>query len=112
MTSRIDPSERTVNSILRTPFASLEVVRLGRTEWRISDTSEPERLLGYIERQRPRRFEVLWMTDPMRWGYAESFGEALVAFGDSARFTGETFLERAVPVARRNAGGRRGILST
>ena len=61
-------------------FAGLEVVRLSRTDWRVSERNVPEQLLGYIERQRADRYEVLWMTDPMHWGYAGSFEEALAAF--------------------------------
>jgi hypothetical protein len=63
-------------------------------DWRASATGEPDQLLGYIERQRGDRYEVLWMTDPMRWGYAGSFEEALAAFGDSSRFNGEIVEER------------------
>jgi hypothetical protein len=77
----------------------LNVVKLDRTDWRISSMTEPEDLLGYIERQRGGRFEVLWMSDPMRWGYADSFDEALVAFSDSLRFTGEVADKRRSTVA-------------
>jgi hypothetical protein len=73
----------------------LSIVRLGKTDWRISSQADGDELLGYIERQRSGRFEVVWMTDPMRWGYAESFDDALLAFGDSVRFTGEIFDRRA-----------------
>ena len=76
-------------------YPSLSVVRLGKTDWRISDALDPDILLGYIERQRADRFEVTWMSDPMRWGYARSFDDALTAFADSARFGGEIFPERA-----------------
>jgi hypothetical protein len=88
-----------MKSARRQPFDGLDVVRLSRTDWRVSKRAEPEQLLGYIERQRGDRYEVLWMTDPMRWGYAPSFEDALVAFGDSARFTGEILAERAVSTA-------------
>jgi hypothetical protein len=81
----------------------VELVRLGRTEWRVNDALEPNRLLGYIERERSDRYEIVWMTDPMRWGYATSFEDALVAFGDSLRFTGEIFERRARVVGRRRA---------
>ena len=76
-------------------FDTLSIVRLDKTDWRISSGSNPDQLLGYIERQRSGRFEVTWMTDPMRWGYAASFEEAVLAFGDSVRFAGEIFDERA-----------------
>jgi hypothetical protein len=76
-------------------FSALSVVRLGRTDWRISSGVDGEELLGYIERQSGGRFEVLWMSDPVRWGYVDSFDEALVAFGDSVRFSGEVFGDRA-----------------
>jgi hypothetical protein len=97
----------------RASFPSLEVVKLGRTEWRISDAAEPMRLLGFIERQRAGRFEVVWMSDPMRWGYADSFDAALLAFGDSARFTGEIAANRTLDADRDRAsalfGSRRRI---
>jgi hypothetical protein len=76
-------------------FGLLSVVRLGKTDWRISSGSSPDDLPRYIERQRSGRFEVTWMTDPMRWGYAASFDEALLAFGDSVRFAGEILDNRA-----------------
>lgn len=80
----------------RASFPSLEVVRLGRAEWRISDAAEPAQLLGFIERQRAGRFEVVWLSDPVRWGYADSFDAALLAFGDNARFTGEIVANRTL----------------
>jgi hypothetical protein len=76
-------------------------VRLDKSDWRISSGADPDNLLGYIERQRSGRFEVTWMTDPMRWGYASSFDEALLAFGDSVRFTGEILDQRARVVGTR-----------
>jgi hypothetical protein len=85
---------------------AIELVRLGRTEWRVSDASDPARLLGYIERQRGDRFEVVWMTDPMRWGYAASFDDAVVAFADSLRFIGEVFEQRAPVVGRATSRSR------
>jgi hypothetical protein len=87
-----------------TPFEHLVVVPLSRTEWRVSEVSNDGALLGFIERQASNRFEVVWMTDPMRWGYTGTFDEAVTAFGDSSRFTGEIFDERAeVAVGARTA---------
>ncbi len=90
---------------------ALSIVRLGKSDWRVSSAVDPDELLGYIERQRTGRFEVVWMSDPMRWGYATSFEEALVAFGDSVRFTGEILDDRALvvgaPRAPLFAGARR-----
>ena len=83
---------------------SLSVVRLGKTDWRVSDASQADLLLGFIERQRTGRFEITWMSDPVRWGYAESFDEALVGFADSARFVGEVFPERAATVVVTTTG--------
>jgi hypothetical protein len=76
-------------------YETLSVVRLGKTDWRISDAIDHDILLGFIERQRAGRFEVTWMSDPMRWGYTASFDDALTAFADSTRFAGEVFPERA-----------------
>ncbi len=76
----------------------LEIVRLGRAEWRISDARVDgpgsARLLGYVERLLRHRYEVVWMTDPIRWGYVETFDEAIAAFVDSSRFGGITATER------------------
>ena len=83
----------------------VEIVRLSRTDWRINDASDPERLLGYIERQSSGRFEVMWMTDPMRWGYASTFEEALAAFGTSVLFSGEILDKRASFDGRVHAAG-------
>jgi hypothetical protein len=98
-----------------TPFEHLVVVPLSRNEWRVSDAADAGALLGFIERQTNGRFEIVWMTDPMRWGYARTFDEAVTAFGDSTRFTGEIFLERAeairgarpTPHSDRGASGTR-----
>jgi hypothetical protein len=87
--------ELTLKAALVNEFGTLSIVRLGKADWRISSGSNPDVLLGYIERQRSGRFEVTWMTDPMRWGYAASFDEALLAFGESVRFTGEILDQRA-----------------
>lgn len=84
----------------------VSVIRLDRGEWRVSDVANPDQVLGYIERQQSGRFEVMWMTDPIRWGCAESFDAALVAFGDSARFTGDVFDQRAAVVGRVRSGSR------
>jgi hypothetical protein len=86
-------------------FDGVEIVRLGRTDWRVNDAANPDRLLGYIERQRSGRFEVMWMTDPMRWGYAASFEEALAAFGSSVHFVGEILDKRASFDGRIHATG-------
>jgi hypothetical protein len=89
-----------MKSLQHPSFEGIHVVRLGRTEWRVNSEADPDRPLGYIERQRADRYEVTWMTDPMRWGYAASFDEALVAFGDSVRFPGDIFDTRAAVVGR------------
>jgi hypothetical protein len=81
-------------------FDGIQVIRLGRSEWRVNAATDPDRPIGYIERQRAGRYEVTWMTDPMRWGYATTFDEALVAFGDSVQFPGDVFDTRAVVVGR------------
>lgn len=85
--------------VQRTPFASLAIVRLGRAEWRVSDASDQGQLLGYVERLRTDRFELVWMSDPIRWGYTQTFDAALTAFADGDRFAGEVFPAR-VPVAQ------------
>lgn len=81
--------------VQRTPFASLAIVRLGRAEWRVSDAAGDGQLLGYIERLRADRFELVWMSDPIRWGYTDTFDAALSAFADGDRFVGEIFPTRA-----------------
>ena len=84
-----------VKSTGQSALRDIDVVRLSRTDWRVSRSDEPERVLGYVERQGANRFEIVWMTDPMRWGYTITFDDALMAFGDASRFTGEILDERA-----------------
>jgi len=78
--------------------AGIEVIRLDRTAWRISnsfiDEGEPGRLLGYIERLNSDRYEVLWLTAPISWAYVESFELALAAVTDSTHFNGTIAPER------------------
>lgn len=70
----------------------IEVIRLNRTNWRISkssiDQSDSGRLLGYIERLDSDRYEALWLVAPMSWAYVESFELALAAVIDRPRFSG------------------------
>ncbi len=47
--------------------SSLHIVRLGKSDWRVCDVQGE--LLGYIERLNQERYQVVWMTDPMNWGY-------------------------------------------
>ena len=72
--------------------AWLEVIRLNRTAWRISNSSisqgDPDRLLGYIERLSSDRFEVLWLGAPISWAYVTSFEVALAAVADRSQFSG------------------------
>ena len=71
----------------------LEVVRLDRTSWRISDSSidasDPARIMGFIERLASDRFEVLLLVLPTGWAYVDTFGHALMAFSDRPRFEGQ-----------------------
>lgn len=70
----------------------LEVIRLDRSTWRISnaavDPSDPARIMGFIERLERERFEVLLLVLPIGWAYVENFGQALLAFSDRERFRG------------------------
>lgn len=72
----------------------LEVVRLGRTDWRVSDSriesADPSRLVGFIEKLSNSRFELVWMTYPVRWGYAHTLSAALGGMAEGARFAGAT----------------------
>ena len=90
---------RVQESNSRAPVATLEVVRLNRVEWRVSDTEradgDPLRLLGYVERLAREEYELLWLVPLMGWSYVGSLGSALVALADRSRFDGEI-------VARRN----------
>jgi hypothetical protein len=92
----------------RSPFDSIDVRRLGRSEWRISDASDLERVLGFIERQASDRFEIVLMSDPVRWAYVESFESALLAFGDSGRFGGELLSHRVTSLGRQPRSQRTG----
>jgi hypothetical protein len=86
--------------------AWIEVIRLGRYDWRVSDArlagSDPARLLGYVEKLSNRRYEVVWMTDPIRWGYVDTFAIALRGFMFGSRFSGITAAERDGSVISRS----------
>jgi len=72
--------------------AGIEVIRLNRTAWRISNSSidegDPGRLLGYIERLESDRYEVLWLAAPVSCAYVDSFELALAAATDRPHFSG------------------------
>lgn len=51
-------------------------------------------LLGYVERLKRDRFEVLWVAEPIGWAYVESFDDALATIGDRAGFAGEIRVRR------------------
>ena len=78
--------------------AGIEVIRLDRTAWRVSnsfiDEGDPDRLLGYIERLESGRYEVLWLAAPISWAYVDSFGLALAAVADRSHFNGIVEPER------------------
>ena len=70
----------------------LEVVRIGRADWRVSDArreaGDTERLLGFVERLGRARFEVVWMSDPLRWAYVATLPAAVAALRDRDEFPG------------------------
>ena len=76
----------------------IEVIRLDRTGWRISNSSidqgDSSRLLGYIERLDSDRYEVLWLAAPISWAYVGSFELALAAVIDRPHFSGIIEQER------------------
>jgi hypothetical protein len=76
----------------------LRVVRLDRTNWRISDSRLDSMagrgLLGFVERIHAGRWEIMWMTDPLRWAYEGSFDAAIQGFSESVRFGGTVLAER------------------
>lgn len=76
----------------------LEVVRLDKTSWRVSDPSIDERgsarLLGYLERLARDRYEVLWLDSPVCWAYVASFKLALAALAARTEFSGVIEPER------------------
>ena len=87
-------------SILAPPTATewLEVFRTGKSDWRVSDSrrdsGDPDRLLGFVERLGRAQFEILWMTDPLRWGYVGSLPAAVAAIRDRVEFAGPQLLKR------------------
>jgi hypothetical protein len=72
----------------------LELVRISRTDWRVVDArallSDPGRVLGFIERMRYSRYELLWTTEPPRWAYVSSLRLAAAAFVTGPRYSGST----------------------
>ena len=85
---------------------SLDVHKLDRRSWRVTDSSRtgsPEtRIVGFIERLRSDRYEVLWLTPPIGWAYFASFDSALEALEDRETFLGtiEASRDPAVEAAR------------
>lgn len=76
---------------------SVDIHALSKSEWRVSApeaTGPAHEILGYVEQLDSHRFEILWMSEPMHWGYAASLSEAICALADGARFTGEVTAER------------------
>ena len=78
--------------MVRPEFAHLEVVRLGRSDWRVSDSTrerdDPTRLLGFIERLKRGHFEVVWISDPPEWAYTVSLATAVDAMAGGDSFVG------------------------
>ena len=70
----------------------IEVIRLNRTAWRISNSSidqgDSGRLLGYIERLANDRYEGPWLAAPISWAYVASFELALAAVTYRPHFRG------------------------
>jgi hypothetical protein len=79
-------------------FAHLEVVRLGRHDWRVSDSTldrdDPARLLGFIERLKRGHFGVLWISDPPKWAYTVSLTTAVAALAGADSFVGVRSVNR------------------
>ena len=55
-----------VKTTHREDVNGLSVVRACKTDWRVTSSTNPDEVLGYIERQSVGRFDVMWMIDPMR----------------------------------------------
>jgi hypothetical protein len=70
----------------------LAVIRVGRKEWRISDSridaSVSGHLIGFVEKLPTGRFELVWITEPIRWGYSDTFAEAVAGMADRTAFVG------------------------
>jgi hypothetical protein len=102
-------------STLAPPVAAdwLEVLRVGKTDWRVSDSrhdvGSTGRILGFVERQGRDRFEILWMTEPPRWAYVHSLAEAIAALGNDIGFTGPDALERQEAPRKSRRGWRRWV---
>jgi hypothetical protein len=92
----------------------LKIVRLDRVDWRVSDARlevvGDNGLLGYIERIHAGRWEILWMADPLRWAYEDSFDSAIHAFSESVRFGGTILAERERWGIPRSANSSRRVL--
>lgn len=81
------------------PHAWLEVLRLDHNDWRVSDArvdvGDFDRIVGYIERLGPWRYEVLWVRATPGWAYVRSFDLAVAAVADREHFDGVIQAERA-----------------
>jgi hypothetical protein len=76
----------------------LEILHTGKSDWRVCDSrleaDDPGHLLGFVERLGRDRYEILWLTEPPRWAYADSLKTALAAFDDSVAFAGSKSILR------------------
>jgi hypothetical protein len=83
----------------------VEVVRVGRCDWRVSDSriavTDPGHVLGYVEKFSRSQFEVLWMTNPMRWGRVDNLAAAIANIAHGRSFGDTTTAERGESIRQR-----------
>jgi len=83
-----------------TVVGDVEVVQLSHTDWRVSDAralpTDTGRILGFIERTDRGRYELVWLAEPPRWAYVDSFTDAVAAFGDPDTCAAQIYATRQV----------------
>ena len=104
LVERVGPKAWQVSeSTARTTIAALEVIALGGSRWRISDSTvnehDPRWLLGYVERLEYDKYEVLWLAAPVTWAFVASFEDALAAVADRTQATGAIQPQRDPAIA-------------
>lgn len=95
MTISLSPTFRDPRIAEASASLALEVDRLERGTWRVSDPEIDEydsrRIVGYIERLSLHHFEVMWLAPPISWAYLGTFKLALAAISDRAVYGGVVY---------------------
>jgi len=71
---------------------SVDITQVSKTDWRVSNSAD--QVLGYVEQLSSHRYEVMWLTEPLRWGYTSTFPDAIAAVAGADESVAEIWPER------------------